>query len=64
MNGPGDDSHSAETMARDPVCGMTVDPSRAPRSEFGGVTYYFCSEGDKRTFEANPDRFASGGQPG
>jgi uncharacterized protein len=64
MNGLGDDSHSGETMARDPVCGMTVDPSRAPRSEFDDVTYYFCSEGDKHTFDANPDHFASGGQPG
>jgi YHS domain-containing protein len=64
MNGPGDDSHGGETMARDPVCGMTVDRSRAPRSEFGGVTYYFCSEGDKRTFDANAERFVSGGQPG
>jgi uncharacterized membrane protein YraQ (UPF0718 family)/YHS domain-containing protein len=64
MNGPGHDGHGGGTMARDPVCSMTVDPSRAPRSEFGGVTYYFCSEGDKRTFDANPDHFASGGRSG
>ncbi|MDP9180354.1 MAG: YHS domain-containing protein, partial [Chloroflexota bacterium] len=64
MNGPGEDGHGGETMARDPVCGMTVDRSRALSSDFGGVTYYFCSEGDKHTFDANPERFASGGQPG
>jgi uncharacterized membrane protein YraQ (UPF0718 family)/YHS domain-containing protein len=53
-----------EGTARDPVCGMAVDRSGAPRSEFGDASYYFCSEGDKRTFDANPDRFATGGQPG
>ena len=58
MNHPSDDRH-AEAMAHDPVCGMTVDPSHAPRSEFGGVTYYFCSEGDKRAFDADPARFTS-----
>jgi YHS domain-containing protein len=63
MNGPGDGGHGGETMARDPVCGMSVDPAHAPSSEFGGATYYFCSEGDKRAFDANPEQFAAGGRP-
>ncbi len=39
------------------VCGMDVDPKIAPKSEYKGATYYFCSEDDKKTFEAAPDKF-------
>ena len=42
-----------------PVCGMDVDPKTSPRSVFKGVTYYFCSDDDKKTFDAAPDKFAS-----
>ncbi|HUI96727.1 MAG TPA: YHS domain-containing protein, partial [Xanthobacteraceae bacterium] len=32
--------------AKDPVCGMTVDPTTAKhRAEHDGRTYYFCSAG-------------------
>ena len=41
-------------MARDPVCGMMVDAATALRSELAGRTYYFCSSGCQRTFDA-PD---------
>ncbi len=41
-------------MVRDPVCGMMVDPTTALRSDLAGRTYYFCSSGCQRTFEA-PD---------
>jgi putative intracellular protease/amidase len=41
------------------VCGMDVDPKIAPRSVFKGTTYYFCSDDDKKTFEAAPERFVS-----
>jgi putative intracellular protease/amidase/YHS domain-containing protein len=40
-----------------PVCGMDVDPARAPKSVFKGKTYYFCSDDDKKTFDAAPDKF-------
>lgn len=40
------------------VCGMNVDPATAPKSVFKGKTYYFCSQGDKKTFDAAPDKFA------
>ena len=40
-----------------PVCGMTVDPATAPNSVFKGTTYYFCSDDDKKTFDATPDKF-------
>ena len=39
------------------VCGMDVDPKVAPKSLFKGATYYFCSEDDKKTFDASPDKF-------
>jgi putative intracellular protease/amidase/YHS domain-containing protein len=39
------------------VCGMDVDPKIAPKSVFKGVTYYFCSEEDKKTFDAAPEKF-------
>jgi transcriptional regulator GlxA family with amidase domain len=40
-----------------PVCGMDVDPKIAPKSVFKGATYYFCSEDDKKTFDAVPEKF-------
>jgi YHS domain-containing protein/putative intracellular protease/amidase len=39
------------------VCGMNVDPATAPKSVYKGKTYYFCSEDDKKTFDALPDKF-------
>jgi putative intracellular protease/amidase len=41
------------------VCGMDVDPKIAPKSVYKGETYYFCSNDDKETFDAAPDRFVS-----
>src|SRR5256885_7900220 len=42
-----------------PVCGMDVDPKSAPKSVFNGKTYYFCSDNDKKTFDAAPDKFVA-----
>lgn len=43
------------TTAIDPVCGMTVDPATARRtSEHQGTTFYFCSPGCKKAFDADP----------
>ncbi|HWS71517.1 MAG TPA: heavy metal translocating P-type ATPase, partial [Thermoanaerobaculia bacterium] len=40
-------------MARDPVCGMTVDPAHAAGvSTVAGETFYFCSLGCKKKFDA------------
>ncbi|HET9800849.1 MAG TPA: YHS domain-containing protein, partial [Chthoniobacterales bacterium] len=41
------------------VCGMDVDPKIAPKSVFKGTTYYFCSNDDKKTFEAAPEKFVT-----
>ena len=52
------------TQARDPVCGMFVDIATAThRSTFEGATYYFCSPGCKRTFDANPAHYAERSVP-
>ena len=37
-------------MAKDPICGMTVDESSPLRAERDGQTYYFCSEGCRKKF--------------
>jgi Cu+-exporting ATPase len=45
-------------MATDPVCGMTVDPHAGkPTESFGGRTYFFCSEGCRKKFAADPERY-------
>lgn len=42
----------------DPVCGMSVDPdTAAAKTCHNGVQIYFCAEGCKRAFEADPDKF-------
>ena len=45
-----------------PVCGMDVDPATAPKSVFKDKTYYFCSQDDKETFDAAPDKFVNATQ--
>jgi RND family efflux transporter MFP subunit len=51
--------------ARDAVCGMDVDRSRASAarrvSEYGGAAYYFCGDNCKKTFDADPARHARPG---
>jgi transcriptional regulator GlxA family with amidase domain len=42
-----------------PVCGMDVDTKSSPKSFFNGKTYYFCSDDDKKTFDAAPDKFVA-----
>ena len=44
--------------AVDPVCGMTVDRHAGkPTVVYEGHTYYFCGEGCKARFEAEPERY-------
>ena len=60
------ENHDQSTeLALDPVCGMTVDPATAKwTAEHDGKTVYFCSEGCRNKFVADPapyldtDRFA------
>jgi Cu+-exporting ATPase len=44
--------------ARDPVCGMTVDRRAGkPTSVYAGRTFYFCGDGCKAKFDAEPERY-------
>jgi len=46
--------------ATDPVCGMRVDRQAGkPTSIYEGRTYYFCSEGCKAKFDAEPERYVN-----
>ena len=40
--------------AQDPVCGMMVETATAPKSDFKGKTYYFCSIDEKKEFDKAP----------
>ncbi|MBI3994480.1 MAG: YHS domain-containing protein [Nitrospirae bacterium] len=45
-------------MAKDPVCGMTVDEKKpAATYVYQGATYYFCHPSCKAKFEKNPDPY-------
>jgi YHS domain-containing protein len=46
----------AVPLARDPVCGTFVVPSRAVTMGSGGDLRFFCSEKCRRTYEMNPAR--------
>ncbi len=45
---------TARRGATDPICGMTVDRSKAVTKEVDGETYYFCSDHCLHAFEADP----------
>ncbi len=64
---PADMSESQRPrFATDPVCGMTVELPSRHQSLYEGSSYYFCCEGCRLTFEADPARFlaAAERQPG
>lgn len=45
---------------RDPVSGKSFTVSgNPPHSEYKGVHYFFASEENKKTFEAEPDKYAN-----
>ena len=50
------DNQSA--LAKDPVCGMSVDPATAAAArEYNGTAYYFCNPGCAAKFEQNPTQY-------
>jgi P-type Cu+ transporter len=52
-------SHEAG-RARDPVCGMSVDPATAKfRTEHAGTAYYFCGARCQAKFTAEPAKYAT-----
>ncbi|HLY45952.1 MAG TPA: heavy metal translocating P-type ATPase [Stellaceae bacterium] len=51
-------AHVASAAARDPVCGMSVDPADARyQTEYAGTTYFFCAARCRERFAAEPERF-------
>src|SRR5439155_12298685 len=48
----------SNVLARDPVCGMQVDPARAAaRVDHEGTTYYFCNPRCAERFRSDPRQF-------
>ena len=45
--------------AKDPVCGMNVDPNglHAIRMQYGGKTHFFCSDQCRKNFEKTPEKY-------
>jgi Cu+-exporting ATPase len=51
-------THSEGKTAKDPVCGMMVDPLATPHhAEHGGAAYHFCNPRCREKFIANPDAY-------
>ena len=46
-------------MAKDPVCGMSVDEKKAAATaSHDGMTHYFCSTACRDKFVKNPKQYA------
>src|SRR5215467_14366828 len=49
---------SGVSLAKDPVCGMSVNAAKAAGAvEHCGAKYYFCSAGCAQRFVTEPDRY-------
>ena len=55
---PTSSAEAKSSLAKDPVCGMSVDPATAKhKAEHAGAAYYFCSAGCREKFIADPARY-------
>src|SRR5437867_5812147 len=52
---------TAAVAVKDPVCGMDVVPGQAPggSTDHAGKTYWFCSQGCREKFVADPKRYVA-----
>ena len=51
-------AEATSAPAKDPVCGMSVDPATAKhKAEHGGMTFFFCSAGCREKFVAEPSNY-------
>ena len=61
MDHAGDNHQTPELahgLAKDPVCGMTVDPLKTPHhAEHDGVAFHFCGAGCRTKFVADPLKY-------
>jgi YHS domain-containing protein len=46
-----------QVLAADPVCGMTVDQTKAASVDYQGTKYYFCCQGCATKFKAEPAKY-------
>ncbi len=53
-----------DMIVRDPVCGMTVDPTAGkPTAEYKGRSFHFCCNGCRTKFEAAPEDYLTARDP-
>ena len=58
------DAHVDTAIIRDPVCGMTVDPSKdKPTHKHEGHEYHFCSSSCREKFVADPHAYVEAVDP-
>ena len=55
---------TAQTVTKDPVCGMTINEETSLRVERDGKTFYFCGESYRKTFLSRPSEPAQKGKVG
>jgi len=61
-----DDDHKSDqnSIVRDPVCGMQVDPENAAdQLQIDGQAFYFCSKKCSAKFASDPDKYLSPSMP-
>jgi P-type Cu+ transporter len=46
-----------KSLTTDPVCGMTVNPAKAPSVEHQGTNFYFCCQGCATKFQVDPAKY-------
>ena len=51
--------NETNAVAKDPICGMTVDKATALQAERDGKTFHFCSDHCRQKFLSTP----AGAQP-
>ena len=51
-------------MAKDPVCGMDVDETKAGAAVYKEKTYFFCAPGCKATFLKTPEKYVKSEKSG
>jgi P-type Cu+ transporter len=57
-----ENAKSTTITAKDPVCGMSVDPQKAAATiEYEGRPFYFCSKGCAGKFQQNPGKYLATG---
>ena len=63
-SGHGHHDDHADAKARDPVCGMSVDPATSPhRFDYDGKAFHFCSAGCRTKFAADPQAYLDKNPP-